>query len=143
MVIIKRSRNRQANDKPQLLQKVRQIKSKHISYVDDNMAKDAGHTVLRLPPNHCEFIPIELAWAMIKGYVKSNNTTFKTDDVRALLNASIERVTDENCKNCIRHVMTEEDKVWQVDTIMDDFIDNLEPCVLTINYESSSHDDSK
>jgi len=32
--------------KPQLLQKVRQIKSKHISYVVNNMAKDAGHAVL-------------------------------------------------------------------------------------------------
>lgn len=107
------------------------------------MAKDAGHTVLRLPSYHCEFNPIELAWAMVKGYVKSNNTTFKIDDVRALLNTGIERVTDEHWKNFIRHVITQEDSMWQVDTIMDDIIDNLEPCVLTINDENSSVDDSE
>jgi len=55
---------------------------------------------------------------MVKGYVKSNNTTFKIDNVRALLIAGIERVTDENWKNFIRHVITEEDKIWQVDTII-------------------------
>jgi transposase len=82
--------------KPQLLQKVRQIKSQYTSYVVDNMAKDAGHTVLRLPPYYREFNPIELAWTMVKGYVKSNNMTFKIDDVRALLNTGIERVTNED-----------------------------------------------
>ncbi|XP_050065224.1 uncharacterized protein LOC126554173 [Aphis gossypii] len=56
--------------KPQLLAKVKEIKGQYMSYVVDNMAKDAGHNVLRLPPYHCELNPMELAWAMVKGYVK-------------------------------------------------------------------------
>jgi len=68
--------------KPQLLSKVREIKPKYTSYFVDNMAKDAGHTVLRLPPYHCELNPIELAWAMVKTYVKQNNTTYKIEDVK-------------------------------------------------------------
>jgi len=61
--------------KAQLLTKVKKLKPRTKSYVIDNLAKDAGHTVLRLPPYHCEFNPIELAWAMVKGYVKQENTT--------------------------------------------------------------------
>jgi len=40
--------------KSQLLAKVKEIKGQYMSYVVDNMAKDAGHNVLRLPPYHCE-----------------------------------------------------------------------------------------
>ncbi|KAL4083905.1 hypothetical protein QTP88_029221 [Uroleucon formosanum] len=118
--------------KAQLLTKVLELKPRTKSYVIDNLAKDAGHTVLRLPPYHCEFNPIELAWAMVKGYVKRDNTTYKIDDVRQLLNSAIERVTAENWKNFIKHVIDEEDKVWKVDDIMDGTIDEMEPCILTI-----------
>lgn len=37
---------------------------------------------MKLPPYHCEFNAMELAWAMVKGYVKQHNTTFKLNDVR-------------------------------------------------------------
>ncbi|XP_060864304.1 uncharacterized protein LOC132940594 [Metopolophium dirhodum] len=127
--------------KPQLMAKVREIKGKYISYVVDNMAKNAGHTVLRLPPYHCELNPIELAWAMVKTYVKQNNNTFKIDDVKNLLNTAIDRVTSENWQNFIEHVKTEENKMTEVDRNMDEIIDNLEPCVLTITGETSDSSD--
>lgn len=127
--------------KPQLLAKVREIKGKYVSYVVDNMAKDAGHTVLRLPPYHCELNPIELAWAMVKTYVKQNNTTFKIDDVRVLLNTAIERVSSENWQNFIQHVKTEEDTLTEVDKNMDEIIDSLEPCILTKTGETSDSPD--
>ncbi|XP_008181478.1 uncharacterized protein LOC103308943 [Acyrthosiphon pisum] len=100
--------------------------------------KEAGHTVLRLPPYHCEFNPIELAWAMVKGYAKRENTTFKMDDVRQLLHMAIERVTSENWQNFIKHVIGEEEKIWKVDDIMDEVIDQMEHCVLTITGETDS-----
>ncbi|CAI6377521.1 unnamed protein product [Macrosiphum euphorbiae] len=125
--------------KPQLMAKVREIKGKYISYVVDNMAKNAGHNVLRLPPYHCELNPIELAWA--KTYVKQNNTTFNLDDVKKLLNTAIDRVTSENWQNIIEHVKTEENKMTEVDRNMDEIIDNLEPCILTITGETSDSSD--
>ncbi|KAL4085236.1 hypothetical protein QTP88_027095 [Uroleucon formosanum] len=127
--------------KPQLLSKVREIKSKYTSYVVDNLAKDAGHTVLRLPPYHCELNPIELAWAMVKTHVKQNNTSYKIDDVRVILNSAIERVTSENWQNFIQHVIKEKEKMTEVDRNMDEIIDNLEPCVLTITGETSDSSD--
>lgn len=95
--------------KGQLLVKVNEIKKRYLSYVIDNMAQNAGHTILGLPHYLCEFNPIELSWAMVKGYVKQNNTTFKIDDV--LLNTAIDRVTSDNRKNFINHVIKEEDKI--------------------------------
>lgn len=127
--------------KPQLMAKVREIKGQYISYVVDNMAKNAGHTILRLPPYHCELNPIELAWAMVKTYVKQNNTTFRIDDVKNLLNTAIDRVTSENWENFIQHVKTEENKMTEVDRNMDEIIDSLEPCVLTITGETSDSSD--
>lgn len=127
--------------KPQLLAKVKEIRGKYTSYVVDNMAKDAGHTVLRLPPYHCELNPMELAWAMVKGHVKQNNTTFEVDDVRNLLNTAIERVTSKNWQNFIKHVIEEEKKIIQVDTNMDEIIDSLELCDVTITGDTSDLND--
>ena len=42
----------------------------------DEMAKAAGHEVVRLPPYHCELNPIELAWSQVKHYIKNNNKLF-------------------------------------------------------------------
>ena len=35
-------------------------------YVLDNLAREAGHDVIRLPPYHCDLNPIELIWAQMK-----------------------------------------------------------------------------
>lgn len=37
------------------------------TYKLDEMAKERGHRVLRLPPYHCQYNAIELIWAQIKG----------------------------------------------------------------------------
>ena len=41
-------------------------------FVVDEMAKAMGHEVVRLPPYHCEFNPIELAWSQVK-HIKNYN----------------------------------------------------------------------
>ena len=40
------------------------------TYAVDEMAKVAGHEVVRLPPYHCELNPIELARSQVKRYIK-------------------------------------------------------------------------
>lgn len=37
------------------------------TYVLDEMAQEQGHTVIRLPPYHCQYNAIELIWAQVKG----------------------------------------------------------------------------
>lgn len=80
--------------KIELLRKVREIKHKYDLYVvDEEAKKKQNKIVLRLPLYHCELNPIELAWLVVKGHVKANNTTHKINDVRQLLNDGIESDT--------------------------------------------------
>ncbi|KAF0762878.1 DDE 3 domain-containing protein [Aphis craccivora] len=64
-----------------------------------------------------------MAWSNVKGYVKTNNSTFKINDVRRLLNEGIERVTPEMWSNYVSHTIKEEDKFWQIDYISDEMLD--------------------
>lgn len=111
------------------------------------MAKDDGKMVLRLPPYHCELNPIELVWSLVKSYVKSNNTTYKTIDVKHLLHQAIDRVKPEDWQSFIRYVKDEEQKFWNVDFICDEMTDELLPDprhILSIgeSTDSSSDDDN-
>ena len=87
-------------------------------YVIDEMANEQGHVVLRLPPYHCEFNPIELIWAQIKGEVARNNTTFKMKDLHPLFQQAVGNVSAENWKKAICHAQSEEQKMWQIDIAM-------------------------
>ncbi|XP_045117645.1 uncharacterized protein LOC123508176 [Portunus trituberculatus] len=44
-------------------------------YVIDTIAKDAGHRIVRLPPYHCQYNPIELIWAQVKRNIAEKITT--------------------------------------------------------------------
>jgi len=77
--------------KAELLQIVALEKYKFDKYVINDIAKQDNKTILRLPPYYCELNPIEMVWSMVmlKGYVKSNNNTFKIQDVKLLLEQGI------------------------------------------------------
>lgn len=104
-------------------------------YVVDEMAKEQCRTVLRLPPYHCEFNPIELIWGQIKGEVARNNTTFKMKDLHPLFQQAVGNVSAENWKNAILHAQSEEEKMWQVDIAMDILV---EPLIIHVGDDSSS-----
>lgn len=126
----------------QLVLKMRDVESLRKSYVIDDIATDAGHTVLRLPPNHYEFNPTLLAWAMVRGYVKQYSVSNKVDNVRQILETAIERVTTENWQQFIEQTIEEENKIWQVDDIMDEILDSMEPCAIRNKEETSSCESS-
>ncbi|XP_050508123.1 uncharacterized protein LOC126885573 [Diabrotica virgifera virgifera] len=81
------------NLKTELLNLARCHKDKYIKYVVDEMARERGVIVLRLPPYHCELNPMELIWAQIKNEVARNNFTYKLNDVKNLLNGAVSNVT--------------------------------------------------
>ena len=45
----------------------------------------ADHEVVQLPVAHCTLNPIELAWAQVKGHIKSNAHDFNLTDVKCLM----------------------------------------------------------
>jgi len=98
-----------------------------------------GHEVVRLPPYHCQYNPIELIWAQVKGEVAKNNTTFKFADVEKLLNDALDSVTVENWKKCTDncHNLQEEDFIKE--GLKDEI---LTPIIMTINPDESSDSES-
>lgn len=86
----------------ELLRIVGQNKHKKI-YEIDQLANEYGHEIIRLPPYHCQYNPIELIWAQVKGEVATKNKTFKMVDVEKIMNDAIDNVTIEDWQKCVRH----------------------------------------
>ena len=85
-------------------------------YVVDEMARAAGHEVMRLPVAHCTLNPIEMAWAQVKGHIKTNNRQFNLSEVERLAWEGFEVVTPERWASLIKHVRDKvEDHYWEVD----------------------------
>ncbi|KAL4118946.1 hypothetical protein QTP88_011824 [Uroleucon formosanum] len=128
---------------PKLLLMVKRIKPQHQRYVIDELAKSYNHTVLRLPPYHCELNPIELAWSSVKNHVRMNNTTYKLPDVKELLIQGVNRVDSTMWTNFIRHTKTEEKKLYEIDPIIDEVLSaEMSNLQLTITGDTTSDSES-
>lgn len=92
-------------NKKQLLEvlKTRTFKKE---FVVDVMAENAGHTVLRLPPYHCELNPIEMIWSQLKHKVRSSNTSPNLDNrVIDLICSKEQEIGALEWTGCINHVL--------------------------------------
>lgn len=123
--------------KKQLLEIVARVKPRFISYRVDMAAEKAGFVVLRLPPYHCEFNPIELIWAQVKNAVAAANTTFNITHVEQLLKDKVAEVTAEHWREAVKHVQTLEAKFQQAIYGSD----HIEPIVITLEEDDESTSD--
>ncbi|XP_026811106.1 uncharacterized protein LOC113552421 [Rhopalosiphum maidis] len=116
-------------DKPMmkhlLMEKVNEIKPFHDKYLINEEALKGNKVVLRLPPHHDELNLIELAWSMVKNHVKQHNTTCKSSDVKKLLSDGIQRITPKIWNNFVSHTITEENKLYKMDFIVDEILDSV------------------
>lgn len=102
----------------ELIRKVKASNPQKV-YALDHLANERGHEVIRLPPYHCQYNPIELIWAQVKGEVAKNNNTFKIADVENHLHRAIENVTREDWAKCVRHAEELQNKDLQKALIRD------------------------
>lgn len=121
--------------KVQLYDLVKMHKGNQKTYFVDQSAAAAGHTVLRLPPYHCDLNPIEMVWAQIKSHVASHNTSGKLKDVNELLKQGIQLVTDEQWKHYCGKVYEFEEQLKKADCVMDEMVEKF---VITVGNESDS-----
>lgn len=94
------------------------------NYVIDKIAAEHGHRVVRLPPYHCQYNPIEMIWAQVKGYVSKRNN-FKLADLKPLVNEALNNVTTENWRKAVAHAEKLQDDDTQRDVVIDHFIDSF------------------
>ena len=77
----------------------------------------AGHTVIRMPPYHCELNPMELAWAAERNFVAKENSEMKLDSVEKLFRKKRNDLPREFWENCIEHVKKVEQSYRESDEI--------------------------
>ncbi|CAK1602201.1 unnamed protein product [Parnassius mnemosyne] len=85
--------------KPQLYQLILQNKARFVEYKIDHLLQEHGHSVLRLPPYHPDFNPIENIWAMVKGYVAKKNVSMNMDTIMRLTKEKVDAITVQEWKN--------------------------------------------
>ncbi|CAG9571654.1 unnamed protein product [Danaus chrysippus] len=100
--------------KAELIALVRRHKPSTPTYALDEMAKEKGHQVLRLP---LSFNAIELIWAQIKSHTARNNTSppFTANKMLALLQDAINKVQPEDWSMVVnkikRDIMSDWDRL--------------------------------
>lgn len=121
--------------KPELLQKVNQFRTQEKRYELDEIALERGHTVIRLPPYHCQYNPIELIWAKVKGEVADQNSTFRLADVERLIHQSLDNVTVQDWVSRVAHTENLQEEDFRKEVARDSVVQNL-----TINLQDSDSD---
>ena len=110
--------------KPELLELCKKNKTAPV-YVVDETLKANGHCAIRLPPYHADLNAIELIWGDLKGFVSRNNLTFKFKDVKELIEAGFDQITDSKWNNCCEHVERVEKNYWDNDIAVEDEVEKI------------------
>lgn len=124
--------------KVQLVAIAKQHRDNFKMYVVDELAKRYNIQILRQPPYHCELNPIELIWSQIKGHVAAHNRSFKLDEVKQLLLEGIHQITAEKWEKCVKHVIKEENRMYELDNIVEVTVEKI---VINLGEDSSEDED--
>ena len=120
----------------------RHVEKLPIMYAAEAIASEFEVEILRLPPYHCFFNPIEMAWSVVKGDVAKKNSSEKVakklDLVKELLNDSLNAVQKETFVNWVRHTRDKEKQYREADAIQ---VDRVQPLIIPDNDDDSNEDD--
>ena len=90
------------------------------------MISVAGHEVVRLPVAHCTLNPIEMAWAQVKGHIKSNTKKFNLTEVEQLAWQDFGIVTADDWRKLVEHVRDKvEDHYWTSDGLYQQYVEQF------------------
>lgn len=89
----------------------------------DQIAEEAGHTILRTPQYHPELQPIESCWGVVKNDMAAN-CDFTMESFRSNLPNALSKVESKTCRSLIGKVAKQENKFWVEDSML---YDSVEP----------------
>ena len=131
--------------KKQLWDLILPFRQTNYKYVIDELLKTHGHDVLRLPPYHCQYNPIELAWGVTKTfynkYIFSGQNATNRQRVTDVWQEALSTCTSDMWVNFIKHC----DKI-----IQDDWtkymghltLDNIPPVIVSITEDPDTDSDT-
>jgi len=108
-------------------------------YELDESAMGMGHEVIRLPPYHCQYKPIELIWAQVENQVAAKNKTFKMVDIEKLTHEALDSVTKHDWEKCVRHAKELQNQDNEKEIMRDSI---MEPIILTLLLNDSDWESS-
>jgi len=116
------------------------IPAKEKKHVPDEMAKAKGAQIVRLPPYHCEFNPIELVWARAKAGVAKRNVQYNLNKAMEIMRTETEACDAAYWTKLEQHTMKEEKIALRGDEIVLSAAElaATEPILITIDDSSSS-----
>jgi hypothetical protein len=117
------------------------IPKKEKKHVTDEMCKANGFHMVRLPPYHCEFNPIELVWAKAKAGVAKRNVTYNLKKAMEIMREETLKCDAEYWVKLEQHTMKEENTAGGGDQIILYAAELAADQPVVINFESSDEDD--
>lgn len=108
-------------------------------YVIDELATANGFEVVRLPPYHCIFNPIEQVWSKVKHDIRASNCDpTNSNAVCQLIREVMTNVTPDLWKKYVGHAIKEDNKYYNVDQDIDL---NRDTFIISTQSESEDSDD--
>ncbi|RZC37366.1 DDE 3 domain containing protein [Asbolus verrucosus] len=103
-------------------------------YVIDELAEQAGHKVLCLPPYHCQFNPIELIWSQTKNYYDKHigKSGYREEAVLNMWEEYLRQVTPKNWSNCFSYLEKLLQQWWRGEYLLEE----IEPIITTSSGDS-------
>ncbi|XP_022173446.1 uncharacterized protein LOC111035921 [Myzus persicae] len=124
----------------ELREKVKFAIPKEKKYKLDEVALQMGHELVRFPPHHSYYNPIEVIWSQVKGEVAKKNYSYKMADVEVLVNNALNEITKEAWAKYGENCSKQQDEDFIKEVLRDEM---LEPIILTINSDESSTDEDE
>lgn len=133
--------NFQDNDrKADLIQLINQHSFNEKCKIDE-LLKESGHDVLRLPPYHPDLNPIELVWGDVKEQLAREHVDSTLTQKEKLLETLFSNYTTDKWQKCDDDVMKIEDQYYNNDKMFDDAVDNMTIGAIDSDESSSSEYD--
>lgn len=102
--------------KPELYHIIRINKPEKKNVVDE-LLREHGHEVVRLPPYHCDLNPIEYIWNLVKQRVADKNIDQSERLIEKLTREAIQSISVEDWKKEVNHVQRLEKEYWVKDRL--------------------------
>lgn len=110
--------------KAELLELVQTFSSNDKKYVIDRIAREAGHRIVRIPPHHYQYNPLELIWTQVRSSIPKTDID-DMEDLELAVREALSRVTAQDWMQAVSFVENLREEDAKQDLVIDQFVDSL------------------